>query len=54
MAREDIQPGTVLTEAMLAAKRPGSGISPADLERVLGKPVKSKILAEQVLTWDML
>lgn len=54
VARQDIQPGTVLTEAMLAAKRPGTGISPADLERVLGKPVKSKILAEQVLTWDML
>jgi N-acetylneuraminate synthase len=38
---------------MLACKRPGTGISPNELDRVLGKSSKVAILAEQVLTWDM-
>jgi N-acetylneuraminate synthase/N,N'-diacetyllegionaminate synthase len=54
VARVDIEPGTVLTEALLTAKRPGTGISPVDRDRVIGKKTKSKILAEQVLTWDMI
>ncbi len=31
----------------------GTGIPPADLERVVGQKAKTKILAEQVITWDM-
>ncbi|MFQ5450015.1 MAG: N-acetylneuraminate synthase family protein [Nitrospinaceae bacterium] len=53
VARVDIEPGTVLTEEMLAVKRPGTGISPEFLDRLIGKPAKRKILAEQVILWDM-
>lgn len=52
VARVDIEPGTVLTEAMLAAKRPGTGIPVEDLGKVLGRKIKSKVLAEEVLHWN--
>jgi len=54
VARVDIEPGTALTSEMISFKRPGEGISPADLERVIGKKVKNSILAEQVITWEMI
>ncbi|HAK38279.1 MAG TPA: hypothetical protein DCM60_08550 [Nitrospina sp.] len=53
IARVDIEPGTTLTEEMISSKRPGTGIPPADLERVIGQTAKLKILAEQIITWDM-
>jgi len=53
IVRVDIEPGTTLTEEMISSKRLGTGISPADLERVIGQTAKLKILAEQIITWDM-
>jgi len=53
VARVDIEPGTTLTSEMISSKRPGTGIPPADLERVVGQKAKTRILAEQVITWDM-
>ena len=53
VARLDISAGTVLTAEMISFKRPGTGISPAEINTVLGKPCKRDILAEEVLTWDM-
>ncbi len=38
---------------MISSTRPGTGIPPADLERVIGQTAKLKILAEQTITWDM-
>jgi N,N'-diacetyllegionaminate synthase len=49
-----IEPGTVITEAMLTLKRPGTGISPRDFYKVLGKKAKIHIDADEILTWDML
>jgi len=54
VARIDIPAGTPLEPAMLACKRPGTGIPPNELDRVLGKSPKVAISAEQLLTWDML
>jgi N-acetylneuraminate synthase/N,N'-diacetyllegionaminate synthase len=53
VARVDIPAGTPLQSAMLACKRPGTGISPNEMDRVLGKSPKVAISAEQVLTWEM-
>jgi N,N'-diacetyllegionaminate synthase len=53
VARIDIAAGTPLTEEMIACKRPGTGIPPAELNSVLGKTCKNNISTEQVLTWDM-
>ena len=54
VARINIEAQTVLTSEMFSLKRPGSGIPPTDLERVLGQKAKIRILAEEVVTWDMI
>ena len=53
VARVDIPAGTPLEPTMLACKRPGTGIPPNELDRVLGKFPKVAIAAEQVITWEM-
>jgi sialic acid synthase SpsE len=53
VARVDIEPGTIFTSEMVSLKRPGTGIPPTDLERVVGQKAKTRIFAEQVITWDM-
>jgi sialic acid synthase SpsE len=46
--------GTVLSEEMLSAKRPGFGVAPKDLEKVLGRPLRVAVEHDDVLTWEML
>jgi N-acetylneuraminate synthase/N,N'-diacetyllegionaminate synthase len=53
VARMNIAAGKLLTAEMIAFKRPGNGIPPAELDRVIGKPCKQDLKEEQVLTWDM-
>jgi sialic acid synthase SpsE len=38
---------------MLTYKRPGTGIDPRDLERVVGRAARRDIAADTTLTWDM-
>ena len=51
---EDIAEGTVITRAMLTFKRPGTGISPAQVEWVLGRVAKTSIPADSVIERDQL
>ena len=53
VARVNIPAGIPLEPNMLGCKRPGTGISPTGLNRVLGKSLKVQVSAEQVLTWEM-
>jgi sialic acid synthase SpsE len=46
--------GTVLSEEMLTRKRPGFGVSPRDLPKVLGRPLRVAVEHDDVLTWEML
>jgi N,N'-diacetyllegionaminate synthase len=52
VAKMTIEPGTEITEAMLILKRPGTGISPRDFYKVLGKKPKKRIAQDEILTWD--
>lgn len=52
VAKTTIEPDTMITEEMLAMKRPGTGISPRDLYKVLGKKARVKITEDEILTWD--
>jgi N,N'-diacetyllegionaminate synthase len=54
VAKMTIEPGTVITDAMLVLKRPGTGISPRDFYKVLGKKAKKRIAKDEILTWDKL
>jgi sialic acid synthase SpsE len=46
--------GTVLSEAMLTTKRPGFGVAPRDLQKVLGRTLRVDVEHDDVLTWEML
>jgi N,N'-diacetyllegionaminate synthase len=54
VAGVDIPAGTVLTEAMLATKRPATGIAPREIDVVIGSRARTTIAADTVLTWDLL
>jgi N,N'-diacetyllegionaminate synthase len=45
--------GSVLTECMLALKRPGNGIEPKFLPDLLGKRLKTAIEKDALISWDM-
>jgi sialic acid synthase SpsE len=50
----DLPAGTVLESEMLTTKRPGLGIAPRELERVLGRELKVPLQDDDILQWDMI
>jgi sialic acid synthase SpsE len=54
IATRDLPAGTVLEPDMITRKRPGYGIAPKDLDRVLGRTLKVDVEEDTVLTWEML
>ena len=54
VAAMDIPAGTVLTAAMLTAMRPGTGISPAEAGRVVGRRALKAVAKGTVFSWEML
>ena len=49
-----IPKGTVITREMLTFKRPGMGISPAEIESVVGRKATVDIPEDEILTLDMI
>jgi N,N'-diacetyllegionaminate synthase len=54
VAAVDIPPGVPIDASMLACRRPATGISPRDLEAVIGRIARAPIAAGSVFTWDQL
>jgi N,N'-diacetyllegionaminate synthase len=54
VAAADIAAGTVIEPAMLATKRPATGIAPSDWDRVVGATARVAIGGDSVLQWWML
>ncbi len=52
VAVRDIKRGERIDETKVTIKRPGSGIQPKDLEKVLGLCVAVDVPADGVLTWE--
>ncbi|MEW6482425.1 MAG: N-acetylneuraminate synthase [bacterium] len=50
----DIPKGTRLSLDMLAIKRPGTGIEPKYLDKLVDKQVITSIKKDQILTWSMM
>jgi N-acetylneuraminate synthase len=48
-----IKKGEQITQAQLTFKRPGSGISPAEIDAVTGCVATTDIAADTVLDWSM-
>jgi sialic acid synthase SpsE len=54
VAARPITRGEVVTEEAITVKRPGTGIPPTELTRVLGRPTLCDIAEDEVLQWNML
>jgi len=54
VAAQKISSGSIITEDMLAIKRPGTGIEPKYLNNLIGKSVVCAINKDTVITWDMI
>jgi N-acetylneuraminate synthase len=54
VARRRLDRDHLLVEADLDAKRPGTGISPDELQYVLGRRLTCDVAADQVLHWEHL
>lgn len=52
VAAVEIVGGTRITEAMLACRRPATGIAPRDLPRLIGRVARATIPAGTLLQWD--
>lgn len=54
VAAVDIPPGAVITPAMLACRRPATGIAPRELADVIGRQAAQRVPAGTVLQWEQL
>jgi len=54
VAARHIEVGTVLTEDLVAIRRPGTGLPPAMLQYIIGRTVKVPVAAGALLGWDLL
>ena len=52
VAAQDIPEGATISQELLTYKRPGTGISPAHIELVLGRVARRPIAADALLSWD--
>jgi sialic acid synthase SpsE len=50
----DLQAGTILTEAMIAIRRPGTGLPPSALPELVGRRLRQDISAGALFTTEML
>ena len=54
VAKRHIYKGEIINPDMLTFKRPGTGISPSDFYKVIGKKADTDILEDTILLWNML
>ncbi len=54
IARHELVPGTIIKEEDIIIKRPGTGLKPGLLRKVLGYKVKTKIKKDEIVTWEKL
>lgn len=54
VAARDLPAGAVLSAELLALKRPGGGIPPTDLERLIGRTLRVPVPRDAPLSWELL
>jgi len=52
-ANTDIPKGSKVTKSMVIFVRPGTGISPKDLDKIIGKRIKKNVQKGNLLNWKM-
>ena len=53
VAKQDIQKGSIIERNMLITKRPGTGLRPDDLDKIIGKKANRYILEDEIFQLDM-
>lgn len=51
---KNFKAGSRITESDLDVKRPGTGVPPSELHRLIGRKVKFDVEADSIVTWDLL
>ena len=51
-AKFNINNGTIIKENMLSVRRPGGGIQPHDIDRVIGSIAKNNIDIDSIIKWE--
>ena len=54
VASTDIAQGVIIEKHMLTCKRPGTGLLPKDLDKLVGKKAKGDIEEDTTIKWDMI
>ena len=54
VANENIAKGSILNNEMVIPKRPGGGISPSLINKIVGRKVKTSIQMDQQISWGCL
>ncbi len=54
IASQEIPKGTIITRDMLIVKRPGYGIKPKFISKIIGRKTKIDIEYDQWINWDMI
>jgi len=54
VAARDIRAGEILSASMLTTKRPGGGISPMEIDRLIGQTVTQSVPTDTPITWEVL
>jgi N-acetylneuraminate synthase len=52
VAKIAIPKGAVITPELVAFKRPGTGISPKEYDKIIGKKANSDISEDELISWD--
>ena len=53
IAKKDIEKGSVINEDKIIIKRPGTGLKPSDLDKIIGKKANRHILKDEVFQLNM-
>jgi sialic acid synthase SpsE len=53
VAKKDIKKGTTISKDILIIKRPGTGLRPAEIDKIIGMKTKRDIKKDEVLQHDM-
>jgi len=54
VAKIDIKKGVTISRDMLSIKRPGTGISPSDYEKVVGRQSLDSIMQDSLIEWNQI
>ena len=49
---KDLKKGEILSEDNIGIKRPGTGISPKEFEKIIGRSINKDILKDSVIFWE--